>query len=43
MAAVPGVEEEQPVYCVWAVFRMDKDAAKLIGSERTPKSNPTVM
>lgn len=43
VAAVPGVEEEQPVHCVWAVFRMDKHAEELIRSERAPESNPTVM
>jgi hypothetical protein len=34
VAAVPGVEEEQPVHCAWAVFGMDKNAAELISSLR---------
>jgi hypothetical protein len=43
MAAVPGVEEEQPVDGARAVIGMDQDATELIGGERTPEADPAVM
>src|SRR5260221_7413786 len=43
MAAVPGVEKEQPIHGARAVLGMNEHTAKLIGGQRAPETKAAVM